>query len=94
MHTIVCKCSRRRDVAGELKGRPLLSAIFTFLDALDLSAAGWSVGPDGRWRCTYCTRRSRLMRAVEGGRREPWPTDADGKTCNVTDPPAPSGASG
>lgn len=93
MKVVVCKCGRRREVAGPLPGNTsgavLLSALFSLLDVVDLTACGWSRDPDGRWRCLYCTRRARLMRPIEGGKREPWP-----KACNVTDPSPPTGERG
>lgn len=100
METIVCKCGHRRDVAGELRGRPLLSAVFAFFDVLDMGAAGWSVGPDGRWRCLHCTRRSRLMRPIDGGkfcnvteprhRRDVLGNATSAPACRIMDPPTPS----
>ena len=82
MEAVVCKCGRRRQIAGPLPGRPVLSALFGVLDALDLSACGWSKGA-AVWRCHFCTRRANTMRGIEGG-----------KNCNVTDPPPPSGTNG
>lgn len=78
MNVVICKCSRRRTIAGELAGRPFLSFIFACLDFAELSGAGWSFHA-GAWCCVYCTRRRNLMRGIEGG-----------LSSNVTEPPPPT----
>lgn len=80
MFVIKCKdCRRQRTVAGELPpGAPALAvAIFTFLDYLDLTFAGWSRGDDGRWRCSRCTGRRRMVRAVPAATPKNDNTDGD-----------------
>jgi hypothetical protein len=74
MQAVVCKCGRRREIAGPLPGHPILSALFGVLDSVDLTACGWSRVGEG-WRCFMCSHRRRVMRPIAGG-----------KTCNVTEP--------
>lgn len=82
---VLCKCGKRRDVAGEVRGRPLISFLFVLLDCIELTGAGWSYA-DGRWWCRYCARRRNLLHAVPQPKTSPIR-----EACNVTDPSPPSG---
>jgi hypothetical protein len=81
MKTIVCKCGARRVVAGPAADRPLLSAIFAFVDVVALVLDGWSCDDGRPWRCRHCTRRANLLHVVKSD-----------PACNVTSPPPPTGA--
>lgn len=85
-----CKgCRVQRQIAGELRGRPILSFLFNVLDFVELSRNGWTYD-GGAWWCRYCTRRRNLMRSVPRGKKPIVDVEAPASS-NVTDPSPPSG---
>jgi hypothetical protein len=70
--TLRCRCGETYEAVDDLPGRRLLSLFFHLIDGVELTGRGWT--RDGRvWRCRFCTRRARLMRAVEAPAPEKKP---------------------
>lgn len=77
MSEVCAGCGVRYKLARTDDVRAWLSAVFTFLNTIELTKAGWTY-EGRRWWCKFCTRRRRLIRALP-------PLKS-----NVTDAPSPT----
>jgi hypothetical protein len=71
------RCSSKLQLAGDVDGSAALSAAFALIDAGVLLTCGWGLIGDKLF-CAHCLRRRRLLKALPA-------------SCNVTEPPPPTG---